>query len=47
MDDNNFMLWNLPITDDIEAKRSVFGRFITWNYKNALKLEYKTNINET
>ena len=31
---NNFMLWNLPITDDIEAKRSVFGRFITWNYKN-------------
>ena len=31
---NNFMLWNLPIKDDIEAKRSVFGRFITWNYKN-------------
>ena len=24
---NNFMLWNLPITDDIEAKRSVFGAF--------------------
>ena len=31
---NNFMLWNLPITDDIEAKRTVFGRFITCNYKN-------------
>ena len=24
---NNFMLWNLPITDDIEAKRTIFGRF--------------------
>ena len=24
---NNFMLWNLPITDDIEAKRSILGRF--------------------
>ena len=24
---NNFMLSNVPITDDIEAKRTVFGRF--------------------
>ena len=24
---DNFMIWNLPITNDIKVKRSVFGRF--------------------